>query len=77
MPLQHTGILESLDAALIDSGRRALPPAEEGSPERVAVQVTSLLIGRVWITYRLTRGSLRGNPIWLWQPIYAELGADR
>lgn len=77
MQPQSTGILDSLDPALIDSGRSALPPAEEGSPERVAVQVSSLLIGRVWITYRLTRGSLHGNTVWLWQPIYAELGVDR
>ncbi len=77
MQVQNTGILESLDPAVIDSGRRALPPAEEGSPERVAVQVDSLLIGKVWVTYRLIRGSQHGNPIWLWQPIYAELGADR
>lgn len=75
--VDYTGILDSLDPAVINSGRSALPPAKEGSPNRVAVEVDSLLIGKVWITYRLAQGSQHGNPVWFWQPVYAELGADR
>ena len=60
------GILARIRGEEVAEGSRRLPPAGEGQPARLSVEVDTLHNGRVLITYQLHHFKQRKTSYWAW-----------